>query len=152
MSNQHVVKLLAKTIREEDGFIIRAAKCVGIHMEHSNSFESEVSFKMRTVTKSEDGEFDTTGLMVKTDAFEYLDVLFEVFVDNAYPFHDHGEDDLRYLYSIYEREKEKGVGVGYVEVTFFLNGDFSEVKLKTAEDLVMTVGNMTWKGPLFATK
>ena len=152
MSNPVVSQMLDKIIKPEDGFIIRAAKCVGIHMEHSESFESEVSFKMRTVTKSGDGEFDTTALMVKTDAFEYLDVLFEVFVDNAYPFHDHGEDDLRYLYSIYVREKEKGVGVGYVEVTFFLNGDYTEVKLKTAEDLVMTVGNMTWKGSLFLTK
>jgi hypothetical protein len=149
MNNQIVERLLAKNIRQEDGFIVRAAKCAGIHMENNESFDSEVGFKMRTVTRSSDGEYDSTALLVKTDAFEYLDVLFKTFIDNVVPFHPGGEEDLQHLCSVYEREKANGVEIGYVEVTFFLNADSSEIKLKTSRGLEITVSELEWTGQLF---
>ena len=152
MSNKTVEKQLAKTIREEDGFIIRAAKCMGIHMECSDSFESEVGFKMRSVTKDRGGEYDSPALLVKTDAFEYLETLFAAFIDNADPLDETTEEDLRHVCAVYERERQKGVELGYIEITFFLNGDSSEIRIKTSSQLEMTVGNLTWNGPLFLTK
>jgi hypothetical protein len=159
MSNQAALNALNKLIRAEDGFIIRAAKCAGVHMEYSAGFDNEEKFLMSTVERDKDEDGGRTALIVSTDAFEYLDVLLACFLDSVEPFGDgstdvsveHSKDDLLYLCRAYEREKAKGPDVGYMEVTFLIDRDSTKIDISN-DTFSLTVDNLNWCGDLFMTK
>jgi len=158
MSNQLVVDYLAKHVREEDGFVIRAAKCIGAFMEHGPTFVEEETISMNTTIVNKGEEHERMALVVESDAFEFLDVLLSSFINSVEPFGDgstdvsieHGDEDLRYLCRVYEREKAKGLDVGYAAITFLINGNDSSIKLSTSGEVVLEVGSLSWIGSLFA--
>jgi hypothetical protein len=157
MNNQTVQDFLKKTIRTEDGFVIRAAKCIGAFMEHGPSYVEDEKIEIQSMIMAKGTEHEHLALVVKTDIFEFIDVLLESFVNSVEPFGDgstdisleHGDEDLRYLCRVYEREKAKGLDTGYAMLTFLIDRNSTQVKLETTGEFELTVGNLDWIGALF---
>lgn len=159
MANQQIIDYLAKHIKPEDGFIIRAAKCIGAFMEHGPIFVEDEGIVMETKVVDKGKEYEHIAVMIETDAFEFLDVLLESYINSVEPFGDgstdisvdHADEDLRYLCRVYEREKAKGLDTAYVSMTFFINRNSSSITIDTGSEFKFTVGNLNWIGSLFAT-